>query len=244
MGSRVLLPIWRKEVAYQSRALKGLTLSQLQKALRGPYSIKAKLRDPPGIPLSYAQIDTQLSWVAGAALALALYDQGWKLRALPGQLELCHHRTIITPFSVVQSLHDGEMTDDQWLQLCTESRNLRSFSWLGAVGFEGPVLARLLTTTTSRFSSRHESFPSYSSLKSFEIVELALAALLKKPLAAAVPGTTISARWRFCEQPKLPFVSRAVHVHSVRAPRRLDSEQCGIRHLPYRFREGRQHEFY
>ena len=121
VGSRVLLPIWRKEVAYQSRALKGLTLSQLPKALRGPYSIKAKLRDPPGIPLSYAQIDTQLSWVAGAALALALYDQGWKLRALPGQLELCHHRTIITPFSVVQSLHDGEMTDDQWLQLCTES---------------------------------------------------------------------------------------------------------------------------
>jgi Zn-dependent protease with chaperone function len=92
VGTLVRVPSWRRHIAYQSRALEGLTPALLPKAIQvvGRHGISGKLRDQPGVYLEYDQRNAFVTWIVGAALALALYCEGWELTALPGRLEFQH----------------------------------------------------------------------------------------------------------------------------------------------------------
>jgi hypothetical protein len=51
----------------------------------------------------------------GAALAVALVGTGWTVESLPGAAPVLHRGTdTLEPFSVVQDLQDGKLTDQAW----------------------------------------------------------------------------------------------------------------------------------
>jgi hypothetical protein len=67
------------------------------------------------------EIAAAIPAITGAALAVALADQGWVIDATPGSpITLRHDDTTVEPFTVTHQLADGSLAGDAWVQRCRE----------------------------------------------------------------------------------------------------------------------------
>lgn len=119
-GNAVYVPKWRQIVQPQSKALAGVSAASIAQ-LNNLNQFWESLRNPPGRLLARDERKHLGLQVLGAALALALYERGWELCALPGTLELQHNGTSVSPFSTVFKISSGKITSKSWLETCKQA---------------------------------------------------------------------------------------------------------------------------
>jgi hypothetical protein len=80
--------------------------------------IGAGIRDPKGMLLDPLQRTQRAGYLFGAALGLALIDQGWTLHSGPGVFHLQRGTEELNPFSVMEQLMSGKLTKQDWILQC------------------------------------------------------------------------------------------------------------------------------
>src|SRR5262249_20718989 len=83
-----------------------------------------KLRDPDGRLLTREERQQFGLRILGTGLALALYQQGWRLCASPGKLELERNGIVVSPFPTVFKLSSGDIAPKDWLEKCRQAEIL------------------------------------------------------------------------------------------------------------------------
>lgn len=114
----VWVPRWQSQIERQAAALTGLTIFDLRHASQNG-TIQRKFRDPDGFLPTPEQRNEMAIGVAGGVLALALFSTGWKIHALPGELYCEKDGESLEPFAVMGKVARGEMTEEEWSNLCT-----------------------------------------------------------------------------------------------------------------------------
>jgi heat shock protein HtpX len=119
-GAQVWEPRWRRTVAAHRAALVGLTapaLADYADADAGPLAARLGLAARPDAATDAARADALA--VVGAALAVALLDAGWTLRALPGEEVACTRgEVVLLPFRTPHDLATGRLTPADWRTRC------------------------------------------------------------------------------------------------------------------------------
>lgn len=119
VGRDLYPKLWREECgSASSDALHGLTVGSLAeiRATLGPVSLSLLSDANPKRRHQRAMI------LLGEALALALLERGWTLRADVGEaIELSFDGHVIRPFSSVAALVDGDMAPEVWAEVCREA---------------------------------------------------------------------------------------------------------------------------
>jgi Zn-dependent protease with chaperone function len=114
-GERVWSPLWRDQARAGSEVLEGITPNMLPKLVedRGGLAVRLKLVQDRG------EVDDNVMRAAahmvGTALAVALADRGFAVRALPGQAVVFERGGLsITPFQALGDLAAGTLRADAW----------------------------------------------------------------------------------------------------------------------------------
>ena len=115
-GERVWAPVWREQARAQSEVLEGITPNMLPKLAedRGGLAVRLKLVQDRGE--TDDNVLRAASHVLGTALAVALADRGFTVRALPGQLVVFERNDLsLTPFQALGDLADRTLSPESWL---------------------------------------------------------------------------------------------------------------------------------
>ena len=117
---QVWAPTWRSRAASQSEALRGLTAGRIAEALRSG-ELRQKIKNPPNTWPTNHERAQMAEGAAVCAFALALLADGWTFHIMPGDsfCEKNGHR--LEPFKVVPQLAKGEITAEQWVELCAQT---------------------------------------------------------------------------------------------------------------------------
>jgi hypothetical protein len=119
LGPEVYLPVWRKFVAEYKAVLEGLTAARLPDAVKDARGIGGRMRDPKGMLLTHEQRAGRAIALLWMALAVAMIDNGWMLRAQPGESYLERDGLPpVSPGAVVAGLQAGKLTPDEWRAQC------------------------------------------------------------------------------------------------------------------------------
>jgi hypothetical protein len=121
-ATAVYLPIWEKLVSTESAALQSISVNGLPAAMAAEHGIASRMRSKGGEQLNVEQRRARAIAVAGAALAVLLHRQGWRLSALPGEpVELQRDSSIVKPFDLVRGLADKNITEEVWGQMWAQA---------------------------------------------------------------------------------------------------------------------------
>jgi heat shock protein HtpX len=120
VGDEVYLPSWEKTVLKHRQGLQGLRPADFPQitadliAFGRRFSEKTELASPD-------ILKERASQVVSVALAKALHEHGWTLRADPGEpFRFFRGEGRIEPFSVLTKLRSGELSREVWEQECRE----------------------------------------------------------------------------------------------------------------------------
>ncbi|HKT61348.1 MAG TPA: M48 family metallopeptidase [Gemmatimonadales bacterium] len=119
VGERVWMPFWRARAKAHAAGLAGLT----------PADAPTYAADLPGLAVRLEMVaggedptpahGQQAGWIVAVALATALHDRGWNLRALPGEpVVLERDGVAIHPFSLFNDLATEQLATATWLADC------------------------------------------------------------------------------------------------------------------------------
>jgi heat shock protein HtpX len=119
VGTRVTILAWKKFTSEYSAALEGVTAESLPEQIPKLRQIGSGIRDPKGMLLDPPQRTQRAGLLFGAALSLALVDQGWTLHSGPGVFHLQRGTEQLNPFLVVEQLMSGKLTAPDWMAQCS-----------------------------------------------------------------------------------------------------------------------------
>jgi hypothetical protein len=118
VGRRAYRPAWQEAVQRNAAALAGIAAGAPERITSAISSINQRLTAG-----STEDRVNHARWVLGAALALALADKGWTIRALPGEPILLESGNMaFDPFTAVRGLAQGLISAEEWRQRCTALR--------------------------------------------------------------------------------------------------------------------------
>lgn len=140
-GEQVWVPIWREQTALRAAQLDGLTPSMLPRyAANGAelaYMMGFVARSEAAAP-GHAQLAHH---TVGAALATALHERGFAVRALPAMsVELVRGDLVILPFETLGRLADKSLSAEDWRAQC-DAAGIAELD-LGAVAKAAAVRAK------------------------------------------------------------------------------------------------------
>ena len=122
LGPEVYVPGWRRFTAEYKAVLEGLTAAGLPEAAKDVRRIGARMRDPKGMLLTHEQRAGRATALLWMALAVAMIDHGWVLRAQPGESYLEHEGLPeVRPAAIVAGLQASSLTADDWRKQCEEA---------------------------------------------------------------------------------------------------------------------------
>ena len=114
IGSEVYVPMWRDAVQQCGTALNAYRVAALPEAVSSLSQVAARIPDPEGMLLTREERSERASQLLVRALALAAYEEGWQLRAEPGEFELRRDQHRLAPAKVVADLRSGAMSAEAW----------------------------------------------------------------------------------------------------------------------------------
>ena len=122
LAETVYLPAWTRGAEECAQALSGVRPKDFP-AISGDLIAFGKRITPPKgwLPSGdeWAELATRS---IGAAFAVRLHQKGWALETSPGRPVQFHNGTFsVHVFSVLLELKSGELTAENWLELCSES---------------------------------------------------------------------------------------------------------------------------
>jgi hypothetical protein len=114
-GERVWAPVWREHAHAQREALDGITPNMLPKLATDPGGLAVRLKLVQDRGEADEHVMRASAHVLGTALAVALSDRGFVVRALPGHTVFFERDGLsITPFQSLGDLADGTLSADAW----------------------------------------------------------------------------------------------------------------------------------
>ena len=117
-GSLVVIPAWKGLVTQHGHLLQDVSLGNLFESLGKVPQIAPQIPDPKGMLLDPEQRVERARSLFGAALGLALVNNGWTLHSSPGVFCLVSNGEEINPFKLIQQLSDGSISKDAWSEKC------------------------------------------------------------------------------------------------------------------------------
>lgn len=120
VGPLVTIPAWKSAVKEDSSLLEGIAAEGIPEKLTDLYAMGARMRDPKGMLLAPDQRKQRAGWLLSGALALALIEKGWQLKALPGDFYLRRGTETLNPFGLFGELAEGKIAPDAWREKCRE----------------------------------------------------------------------------------------------------------------------------
>jgi heat shock protein HtpX len=118
VGTRVTIPAWKRFTSEYPAPLQGVTAESLPEQIPKLRQIGAGIRDPKGMLLDPQQRTHRAAYLFGAALGIALIDQGWTLHSGPGVFHLQRDAEQLNPFIVVEQLLSGKLSARDWIARC------------------------------------------------------------------------------------------------------------------------------
>ncbi len=118
VAEQVLVPRWKREVAFFSSVLTGKTIEDVPDLAENLARMGARAPDPKGILLSPAQRAQRAANALGFAVGLLLLEQGWTLEATPGHLELKQGPQGIKPGEPINNLVTKKLSRGGWNEQC------------------------------------------------------------------------------------------------------------------------------
>ncbi len=117
----VHLPEWREHFSRLGAQLAGFTVSDLPVLAADPAGFAVRLGAPDGRALRLDDARRGAAWTIGAALAVALADDGFLLSGEPGgPVTASRGRARIRPFEAADALIEGTITAQEWRRSCAE----------------------------------------------------------------------------------------------------------------------------
>jgi Zn-dependent protease with chaperone function len=117
-GTMVLIPAWTEAINEYGSLLKGIRVGDLFAALGKIPDIAPQIRDPQGMLLTREQRVERARSLLGIAFGLTLMNNGWQLHSLPGVFHLELNGERINPFTCIQQLSNGEISNEAWVKKC------------------------------------------------------------------------------------------------------------------------------
>jgi hypothetical protein len=118
VGTRVTIPAWKRFTSEYPAPLQGVTAESLPEQIPKLRQIGSGIRDPKGMLLDPQQRTHRAAYLFGAALGIALIDQGWTLHSGPGVFHLQRDAEQLNPFIVVEQLLSGKLSAQDWIARC------------------------------------------------------------------------------------------------------------------------------
>lgn len=116
----VHLPDWREHFVRLRTRLSGLTVGDLPMLAADPAGFAVRLGARDGSALRRDDARRGAAWTIGAALAVALADDGFRLTGEPGgPVTASRDRTRIRPFESAEALIDGTLDAEEWQRTST-----------------------------------------------------------------------------------------------------------------------------
>ena len=129
VGEEVWIPLWQEHIDTHRNVLDGLLLHALPEILSDPASKQQLLSEAAEI--EEESQNNFLEGLLGAAVAVRLANEGWQLKANPGNdVALSRGGVDVFPFIAVRKVLEGEPTADAWGRVCAA---VRGDAVLGAV---------------------------------------------------------------------------------------------------------------
>jgi Zn-dependent protease with chaperone function len=123
--NRVWIPTWQRNAERQSEALQTLTAANLHWELYSG-ALRGRLINPVSVWMMERERAEKLARnTAGCALALALMRDGWMFNTPPDEMLCEKNGCRMEPMQMVQDLADGELTAQQWAEICTRAGILK-----------------------------------------------------------------------------------------------------------------------
>lgn len=117
-GHSVYLPQWQQVAREQAEAMKGVTAGELPKLLEDWGWFVHRFKDLPE-DLDEDGSRRLAQTVVGSALGAALFAQGWKVTAMPGEQAACVKDGLeIKPFEAAAGLISRELKASAWKATC------------------------------------------------------------------------------------------------------------------------------
>ena len=118
IGDEVYLPIWEKTASRYLQGLQGTRPIDFPQIASDMIAFGRRLSEKTDLPFPDV-LKQRTSEAVGAALAKALHEHGWALRADPGEpFRFFQGESRIEPFSVLGKLSSGELSREAWEQQC------------------------------------------------------------------------------------------------------------------------------
>jgi hypothetical protein len=117
-GVTVYVPLWRKEISDFVPAFGASTLKNLPRLVIAPQELmnqNARVRK-----LHAEERERLAKAILFSALALCLFDHGWKLVAEPGVLYFEFGEDQLQPGETLAAMKSGKMTAQEWESYCAE----------------------------------------------------------------------------------------------------------------------------
>lgn len=125
-ASLVVVPQLRSEVQRNETLLRGMTRFNIPELLHIESELAANYRTNPKILLTQAQSQERIPYLLGALLALELIDEHWVVsHAFDDGIRLRSGHRQIRPFDLVEQLHAGELSDEEFQQVVERTGNWR-----------------------------------------------------------------------------------------------------------------------
>lgn len=108
------IPNWAAAVARYFRLFDGHSIGSLPEAVTKVRHIGQQILDPPGQILSPEERAERAADLLSAALALALYRNGWTVYSQPGSHYLKKQKFKLMPNQIIEQLRSKQMTQNAW----------------------------------------------------------------------------------------------------------------------------------
>ena len=118
-GSRVYLPLWKKQVEENATALRDVRMATLPDVVGTlpAFAARLSIKDVP-----QEEHTAFAAAVLGSALAVSLTNDGWDVEAIPGApVTLTKNGRSLQPFDVPSKLASGELSAQAWAEECAQA---------------------------------------------------------------------------------------------------------------------------
>ncbi len=123
VGEKINAPAWNDLLTRNAEALSEITLSAIPKIAKNPIELVRKLKNEEGREVSSAEdLSKYCLATLGVAFGITLKNRNWDIYAYPG--EECYFqrgKNKIYPFKIMRQLSSGELTEEQFTELCREN---------------------------------------------------------------------------------------------------------------------------
>jgi Zn-dependent protease with chaperone function len=120
VGTKVTVPAWKEFVGRHASLLEGIRAESLPEAVRKLPEMGSSIPDPKGMLLTREQRAQRAQGLLAMKLGLTLLDQGWELRAEPGEIYVKRGNDRLDPFLTLADLASGKLSAETWVSKCRE----------------------------------------------------------------------------------------------------------------------------